>query len=185
MEFDDLQKIWTNQSETHLYTLNETAMQNYIASKVKNTLRRTDISELVLITIYLGAGIFNLLVAGRFLYLWLTGSWIIITALVVLVSRIRRFAGKKRFDKSMLGDLHHAASVATYQIKLSLAMRWNAVPIFTFVFLTLWSSHKPIWAFGLIAFLFACSFFVSRREFSYLKTKKRELEMLIHDLSLQ
>ena len=74
--------------------------------------------------------------------MYILSAWMLGSALYLLVSRIRRIKANHRFDRSMRGDLTHAISVATYQVRLSRLMRWNILPIGILTLLGVWSSGK-------------------------------------------
>src|SRR5438128_2741915 len=105
MEFEDLQKIWNSETNQHLYTINKTAMHNYIESKQMKARHIANFSEILLIVVNLITAGFiigmNLLNPGRNLFLILMVIWMCITVLWVLANRIRRIKGDSRFDKSM------------------------------------------------------------------------------------
>jgi hypothetical protein len=142
----------------------------------------TNISELLLIIVNLGAGSFvlgiNLSSRHGNIFMYLMAAWMFATSLYSLISRIRRVKGTHRFDRSMHGDLDHAISVATYQVRLSQIMRWNILPIAALVLLGLWEGRKPLWAIGLIVICFAFTYYASGWEHRIYKSRKRELEIL-------
>jgi hypothetical protein len=67
--------------------------------------------------------------------MYVLSAWMLGSALFMLVSRIRRIKGDNQFDRSMSGDLDHAISVATYQVRISQIMLWNILPIGALTFL--------------------------------------------------
>jgi hypothetical protein len=104
------------------------------------------------------------------------------TALYLMVGRLRRIKGSYQFDRSLRGDLKHALAVATYQVNLSKVMRWNALPIGTFILLGILESGKSIWiAVGIFLFLLLASY-AGGWEHNIYKTRKRELETLQNKL---
>ncbi len=182
MEFDELQKIWDAQNNEPLYAINEKALHNRILSKRRQARRITNISELLLIIVNLGAGCFvfgiNLFKKPGNMFMYLMAAWMFATALYLLVSRIHRIRGDRRFDRSMHGDLNHAISVATYQVRLSQIMRWNILPIGALSLLSAWEGGKLFWVAGLIGISFALAWYAGNWEHSIYKTRKRELEIL-------
>ena len=182
MEFEELQKIWDAQKNEPLYAINETALHNRILSKKKQASHITNITELLLIIVNLGAGSFvlgvNLFKQNRNIFMYLMAAWMFATFLYSLVSRIRRIKGDRRFDRSLHGDLNHAISVATYQVRLSQIMRWNILPIGALSLLSAWEGGKLFWVVGLIGIAFALVWYAGSWEHSIYKAKKRELEVL-------
>jgi hypothetical protein len=78
----------------------------------------------------------------------------------------------------MSGDLDHAISVATYQVRISQIMLWNIVPIGALTTLGLWEAGKPIWIAMVVLLFFALSYYAGGWEHHIYKRKKRELEVL-------
>jgi hypothetical protein len=182
MEFDEMKKIWDSQNNEPLYGINEKALHNRILSKKKKAYHITNLSELLLIIVNAGAGIFvlavNLSKQSANLYMYLLAAWMFLSALYMLVSRIRRIRGSRQFDRSMLGELAHAISVATYQVRLSQAGRWNILPIGVLCLLSLWEGGKSVWLIAAIVILFVLAAWGGRWEHSIYKARKRELEIL-------
>ena len=182
MEFNELKKIWDSQNNEPLYAINETALHNRILSKKKTGYHITNTSELILIIVNAGAGLFvlgvNLSKPVVNIYMYILAAWMLLSAVYMLASRIRRIKSSHRFDRSTLGDLANAISVASYQVKLSQAGRWNILPIGLLSLLVLWTSGKATWLIVIMAILFAFAAFATKWEDSIYKTRKRELEIL-------
>ena len=185
MEFEELKKIWDTQNNQPLYTINENAMYNIILSKKKQAHHITNISELLLIFVNTGSGIFilgvNYFKQGN-IFIYLLSAWAFGSALYTLLSRIQRKKADNQFDRSMHGDLDHAISMATYQVRISQIMRWNILPIAALCLLGLWESGKPIWIAVVVLIFFAVVYFAGGWEHSIYKRKKRELEILKNKL---
>jgi hypothetical protein len=182
MEFEELKKIWNAQDNQPLYAINEKAMYNLILSKKKQAHHITNISELLLIFVNLSSGIMvlgmNYFKQSGNISLYILSAWMLGSALYTLVCRIQRIKGNKEFDRSMSGDLGHAISVATYQVRISQIMRWNILPIAALTVLGLWEGEKPIWIAIVVTLFFALTYFAGGWEHSIYKRKKRELEIL-------
>lgn len=171
------------QNKEMLYVINEKAMHNRILSKKRSAGHIANVSELLLIVVNMATGIFIL---GTLLFksrdnisLYLLAGWAFITALYSLISRIRRRKAEQRYDRSMLGDLDHAISNASYQVRLSGIMRWNVLPFGLLTISGLWESGTlSLWvAVSMLAF-FALAWYGSRWEHSIYKKRKHELEIL-------
>ena len=186
MEFEELQQIWDLQNNQPMYAINEKALHNRILSKKKQTYHITNVSELLLIMVNIGAGciILGMNFYGQpgSIFMYLLSAWMFGTALYVLVSRIRRIQGDRRFDRSVRGDLHHAISVATYQLSLSQIMRWNILPIGSLVLLGIWGGGKSVWVAVLTVIAFSLAYHAGAWEHSIYKARKRELEILQNKL---
>ena len=186
MEFEELQKIWNAQDNKPLYAINEKAMYNYILSRKKQAHHITNISELLLIFVNIIAGIFVFAMSyfkqGGNIFMYGLSAWMLGSALFILVSRIIRIKGNNRFDRSMLGDLDHAISVATYQVRISRIMRWNILPTAALCILGIWESEKPVWIAVVLLIFFALTFYASGWEHKIYERKKRELKTLQNKL---
>lgn len=182
MEFEDLKKIWNAQDNQPLYAINEKAMYNIILSKKKQAHHITNISELLIIIVYMIAGSFvfgmNLFDKSSNISMYVLSVWMFSSALFILVNRVRRIKGNNRFDRSMSGDLDHAISVATYQVRISQIMLWNVLPIGALTLLGLWEGGKSIWIAMIVLLFFALSYYAGGWEHNIYKRKKRELEVL-------
>ena len=186
MEFEEMQQIWDKQNNEPLYVINEKALHNRILSKKKQANHITNASELLAIIVNVVAGGFvlaiNFLRHRDNIFMYFLSAWMLSTSFHLLVSRIRRIKENKRFDRSMRGDLNHAISVASYQVRLSQLLRWNILPIGIFVLPGVWDGKKSIWlAVGMLVF-FVLTFYASRWEHNIYKAKKRELEILQNKL---
>jgi predicted membrane protein len=183
MEFEEIKKIWDMQNNETLYAINETALYSRILSKKRSAGHIANFSELLIIFANVGTG---LLVLGMALsrssvniFTYLLSAWAIATAVYVLVSRIRRKKNENRFDRSMLGDLRHAISNASYQVWLSGVMIWNVVPIVILILLDFWKSEKlSVWVAIFMPVFSVIVFYASRWEHGIYKKRKRELEGL-------
>jgi hypothetical protein len=186
MEFEELRKIWDAQNNQPLYAINEKAMYNHILSRKKQARHITNISELLLIFVNIASAFFIVGMSyskekGN-ISLYLLTVWMTGVAIFVLVSRVRRLKANNKFDRSMFGDLAHAVSVATYQVRFSQLMRWNILPIAAFILLGFWEGGKPVWIVVIALAFFALTFYASGWEHNIYKRKKRELEVLQNKL---
>ncbi|MBD2701154.1 hypothetical protein IC229_10945 [Spirosoma sp. BT702] len=183
MEFDELQKIWDSQTKEPLWVINEEALNRHILAQKSQVHHITNKSELVLTYVYIVAGFslfgVNIVNNSANLFMYLLAGWTLATGLYSLISRIQRLKREHEFiDRSMLGELKHALSIATYQVRLSRLMRWNMLPIITFCLIGVWESGKSVWQVLGLLLLFGAAYFVSGWEHSIYKGKKRELEKL-------
>lgn len=182
MEFEELRKIWDAQNNRPLYAINEKAMYNLILSKKKQAHHITNISELLIIIVYLITGslilAMNLFNQSSNISMYLLSAWTFGSALFMLVNRIRRKKAENQFDRSMSGDLDHAISVATYQVRISQIMLWNVLPIGALTLLGLWEGGKSIWIVMIVLVFFVLSYYAGGWEHNIYKRKKRELETL-------
>jgi hypothetical protein len=189
MEFDEIRKIWDSQNNEPMYAINEKALHQRILSKKNKGYHITNISELLMIITNIAAGSF---VFGMSIYkqndnafMYLLVVWMFATALFCLVSRIRRRRGSHQFDRSMLGDLSHALSIATYQVRFSLLARWNIVPMGTLILLGTWDGGKSVWFVVSILVFLVLTNYAAGWEHNFYKGRQRELEALQSKLEEQ
>jgi hypothetical protein len=187
MEFEEMKKIWDTQNNQALFVINERALHNRILTKKHKTAHITNVNELLLILVNAGAAIFILSLAlakpGGNLFLYLMASWMLVTTLYLVISRIRRRRQENRYDRTMLGDLDQAISTANYQVRLSQLMRWNSLPIGIFLLFGIWENGQKVWVLTMVLILFSFAHYVGRWEHSIYKARKRELEVLRKKLS--
>jgi len=182
MEFEELQQIWDSQNDRPLYVIDQKALHNRIQTKMKRAGNITNFSELLLILVNLSAASFvlaiNVFSQSLNIYMYLMVAWMFGTALYLLARRMQRIKGNTRFDRSMLGDLNYAISLATYQVRLSQLMRWNILPIGALSIFGVLSGEKPIWVAGIILIFFVVAYFASNWEHGIYESRKRELKIL-------
>jgi hypothetical protein len=182
MELEDLQRIWDTQNNRPLFVIDDKALHKQIRMKKDRTQHITNRSELLLIAANVGAGCLlvglNFAKPARNLFIDLMAAWMFGTALYVLANRTRRIKGDKHFDRSVRGDLDHALSMATYQVRLSRLMRLNVLPLAALCLLGMGEARKSLWLAGAVVGMFALTWFASRFEHRYYRARQRELESL-------
>jgi hypothetical protein len=182
MEFEEMKKIWDAQNNEPMYSINEKALHNRILTKRNQAHHITRISELLGIFVNFGAGLFilgmNAFGTSESVFMYILSAWMLCTGLYMLFSRFRRIQGDKKFDRSMMGDLDYAISMATYQVRFSQLGRWNILPMAVLVILGLWEGGKsPWWMLGLVVF-FALANYAAGWEHGIYKNRKKELDGL-------
>ncbi|HLX91226.1 MAG TPA: hypothetical protein VKR32_06060 [Puia sp.] len=182
MEFDELKKIWDGQNNKPLYVLDEKALHNRIQSKMNKGLRIANISELVLIIVYLGAGSLmislNGFKSGANIFMYVEAVWMFATVAYVVMGRIRRIKASRRFDRSVDGDLNHAIALATYQLRLSQITIWNLLPMGAIMIFSGLEAGKLLKVSAVILVSFALALYVGRKGIRADKNRKRELQAL-------
>lgn len=182
MEFDEMKKIWDSQNNEFLYSFNEKALHNRILAKKKQTHHIANFTEWLLVIVNIASGLFilftNISRDQSSVWMYLLALWMFISALYALLSRIRRIREGHQFDLSMRGDLHHAISAATHQVRISQIMRWNILPIGAFTLLGVWQSGKTFWLLPVALIFFVLVYYASGWEHKIYKNRKRQLEVL-------
>jgi hypothetical protein len=182
MEFEEMQKIWDAQNNQPLYAINEEALHRRILAKKNQARRITNVSELLSIFVNLGGGaiILEKTLTNRSpaVSMYAMSAWMFVVGLYWLVNRIRRMKERKRFDRSMKGELAHALADAAYQVRLSRLMRLNIFPIGILLLIGIWEGGKAVWIGGLILAGAVLLYHLSGFEHNFYKKRKQELEML-------
>jgi Flp pilus assembly protein TadB len=190
MEFEDIKKIWDMQNNETLYAINETALHNRILSKKRSASQISNISELIVFAanfgtclLVLGMVFFN---PGLGIFMYLLAGWTFIISLYLLLIRAQRKKTANQFDRSLLGDLDHALSNATYQVRLSGVMLWNNLPLGILVLLGFWEKGKlSVWIVVFMLVFFAFTYYVGGWEHNIYRKKKRNLEVLKEKLNME
>ena len=112
------------------------------------------------------------------IHMHILAAWMLGSSLFVLINRTLRLTKTTNFDQTLSGDLAHAISIASYQVRFSRMMRWNIIPIGLLTVIGVWGTGKSIWVIaGLLAF-FAFTYFAGGWEHNIYVSRKRELEKL-------
>ena len=114
--------------------------------------------------------------------MYLLAGWMIVVALLCVVSRVRRVVSGRRYDRSVRGELQHALAVARYQVKLSRFGRWNIVLIGVFCVFGMWESGKAPWVGVLVGLFFVATYYLSGFEHGIYKRQRDRLEELYSKL---
>jgi hypothetical protein len=181
MEFEELQKVWLAEKQETVYAIDEKALHNRVSSKKNTILHIANVSELLLIIVNFCAGGFILCVSIRAsgnIFLGIMAVWMLLTSVYVIVSRTRRLNELPRFDRSMREELQHAVATASYQVRLSLLMRLNVLPVGVLSILSVWDADKPVWLIVGMSVFFVIVFYLSGWEHNIYRNKKRELVLL-------
>ncbi|WP_373520935.1 hypothetical protein [Aquiflexum sp.] len=183
-----MKTIWDSQNNEMLFGINEQAMHNLIQSKMEKGKHITNTSELLMVVVNIIAGSFvlgmNVFKGNENIFMYLLSAWMFGTAFFLLASRVRRIGASKKFDRTMLGDLEQAISVATYQVRFSFLGRWNILPIGSLVALGLWDSGKSMWILAAFIIFFILTNYASGWEHRIYEGRKRELENLKSKLEM-
>ena len=182
MEFEEMKKIWDTQNNEPFYGVNEEALHNRILAKQRSAYHITNKSELLTIIANIGVACFilgvSLLNQSPNIFMIILAAWMFVVGFYSLWSRVHRIKNGRRFDRSMLGDLRHAISVATYQVRFSQLMRWNLLPTCALFILGTWSIGTSFWFSLVLLILFVFANYGARWEHNIYKSSKRELEIL-------
>jgi len=182
MEFEEMKKIWDEQNQQPLYAINEKALHNRIRSKKQSSKHISNFSEIFLIIANIAAAAIILITSfiknSGNIYIYVLAGLMVVTAAFVFAGRIKRQKRGNTFDESMLGNLEHAISNATFQVRLSQIMRWYVLPVGALTVLAIWQNQTQIWILVLMLLFFGFTWIAGRWEHQIYVKKKRELETL-------
>jgi hypothetical protein len=182
MEFEELKKVWDSQNNQQLYAFDEHSMEKIVDSKKKKAIQIANISEFFLILVNTIAGIIYIFVIASVnktnTFMYVTAAWLFGCTLYLLINRWRRIRANKNYEHSVKGNLQLAISLATYQVHLSQAMRWNILPIALLTLLMVWDAKKPVIVLILLAAAFTIAYFISGWEHNIHRERKEKLKSL-------
>jgi hypothetical protein len=182
MEFDEMKKIWSTQDNEPLYVINEAALHKTILSGRNKGEHITNVSELLSIVVNFAAGVFilgtNVFSKSANIPMYILAVWMFATGMYCVAGRVRRKRGDQQFDRTMLGDLDHAVSIATYQVRFSGLLRWNILPVGGLTLIGIWESDKAVGLAIGLALFFILTFYASGWEHNYYRSRLRNMEEL-------
>jgi hypothetical protein len=181
-EFDEMKKIWATQNNQPFYEFDEKALLDGIHSKMNSILRQTSMSEWASIMIYIGTGVIllgtNLINSGANISMYLGAAWMFITGVYLVVSRIRRIAASRQFDRSVHGDLDHVISLASYQMRVAQIIRWSLIPMGAIMIFSGWEAGDLFKVSAVILISYTVAFYVASSGYRANKRRRRELQVL-------
>lgn len=147
MKFEDMKKIWDENSQTYLYVIDENELQKSITRKKSSASRA--VNRLEWITILSNAFAAIILVVDMYynfeLPAMILSVYMLATAAYIVIRRRKRLREENNFERSLLGDLQQALSNARYQVALSLLMIVYFIPVALIAWLSLWSGGQSPW----------------------------------------
>jgi len=182
MKFEEMKKIWDEQNKQHLFVIDEKRLQQNIEMKKRASSKLVSKIEIMLLVVNILSGSMVLglnIQQATNVFNNVMGLLMLATAAYVFIKRSQRLKSENRFDRSMLGDLDHAISNATYQARLSYSMLFYAVAIGVLMFLNAMVENKSFTVLLAIAAGFAVTIYLARWEHRgwHLARKKRLVAM--------
>jgi uncharacterized membrane protein YobD (UPF0266 family) len=181
MRFEEMKKIWDDQNKEHVFAIDEKQLHQNIEEKKRKSSALVSKIEIMLIVVnsLASSTIIGLNVVQRKgnIFENAMALLMLITAIYIIFRRAQRLKNENRFDRTMLGDLDHAISNATYQAQLSYGMLINCVIMGILLFFNAVAEDKSPTTLFLIAVLFAITIYLSRWEHrSWHVARKKRLE---------
>jgi hypothetical protein len=181
MRFEEMKKIWDEQNKEHVFAIDEKQLHQNIEEKKRKSSALVGRIEIILIVVnsLASSTIIGLNVVQRKGNIFENAMALLMlaTAIYIIFRRAHRLKNENRFDRTMLGDLDHAISNATYQAQLSYGMLINSVIIGILLFLNAVAEDKSPGLLFLIIALFAITIYLSRWEHrSWHVARKKRLE---------
>jgi len=183
MKFEEMKKIWDEQNKQHLFVIDEDRLRQSIEEKKGKSSRLVNRMEVMAI---LANGITgSVLLSMNFIKHVgsvldnLLALLMIVVAIYILTRRSYRLKHENKFDRTMLGDLEHAISNATYQAQLSYGMLLYIIPVGILVLLNAMSEGQSPVVLFLIALFFVVVSLLGRWEHrSWHVARKKRLEAM-------
>jgi hypothetical protein len=179
MKLEEMKKIWNDQDQQHTYVIDEEKLYENIQLKKDKASRLISKVEWMLISS-------NVIAGGSILVMNFTdyignvyangmGLLMLAAGIYIYTRRLHRLKHENRFDRTMLGDLDHAISNATYRARLSYGMLIYFVFIALLVIGNAFYVEKSLWKLMLIAGFFAIALFLGKWEYKswHLADKQR------------
>jgi uncharacterized membrane protein YobD (UPF0266 family) len=181
MRFEEMKKIWDDQNKEHVFAIDEKQLHQNIEEKKRKSSALVSKIEIMLIVVnsLASSTIIGLNVVQRKgnIFENAMALLMLVTAIYIIFRRAHRLKNENRFDRTMLGDLDHAISNATYQAQLSYGMLINCVIMGILLFFNAVAEDKSPTTLFLIAVLFAITIYLSRWEHrSWHVARKKRLE---------
>ncbi|WP_188466515.1 hypothetical protein [Marivirga lumbricoides] len=180
MEFEEMTKIWDQQTKKTMFVINEKALNNRIKAKLRGSERMNNINDFGLIAI-------SICTAAMVLIIKTISTWNLVTAVILLLisfyiiaNRLRREKRSRQFDLSLLGGVNHAIENINFEIRRSKTfILWFLLPLSVPSFMNLAQKEASIWIWLLVIGGFFLAYFVTRLGLQRsLIPKKRNLEIL-------
>jgi L-asparagine transporter-like permease len=184
MEFDELQKVWDKQNNEPLYVINEEALHRRIKAKKRAAAKKANWMEIILIGANLLAGsmlLWAVLFKGKehetFIYVMI--PIMLLVPFYLLYKRTQRKKSENKFEHTLLGDIEHALSNASYTVTLSRTSQLYFLSIAALTMLSLiFDKDASIASIIGISILFLLTLYASRWEHNFYVRKKKELQNL-------
>ena len=183
MEFEEMKKIWDNQTNQPMYAIDQDALQQRVSkrkNKAKNIASYTEkalagalgLSGLAIVAVNVFTGkyeVTSLIMAVLMLAM----------ATYVMVNRSKRLKWNNTFDNSILGELEEAIAHANYQVRLSQSGRWFFFIVAGFTVLSTYSTTADIPKTIIVIAFFVVVYFLAKWEHKtfYVSQKQRLLDM--------
>ena len=182
MEFDDMKKIWDEQSQQSMYAIDEEALSKKVIKKRHKASFIANRTEILMIgalliasamvwaaTIYTGE--------LQLLPLGLSG-FMVIMAILLYRKRVKRLSWQNTFDQTILGDLDEAIANAQYQLNVS---KWSRNLFFVVAGLTVVDvfSVESWWKAVVVSGFFVIVYFLAKWEYrTFYLSQKNELKSM-------
>ena len=125
MEFEEMKKFWNEQKGEKMYAINEAALHESVTLKKDAVSRRINRVEIMMSLINGLVGIFLLVlsVIRPHMLNFINAGLMVATVVYIQYFRWKRKKVENTFDRSMLGELDHAISNASFMINFNYLMR--------------------------------------------------------------
>ncbi|WP_420318314.1 hypothetical protein [Ekhidna sp.] len=161
MEFEEMQKIWSEQKGETMYAINESALHKRIGKKKDAASKRINMVEILISIINGVVAIILFIDALGDSHNWDFMGAGIMAATVIYIQyfRWKRIASENKFDRSMIGELDHAISNTNHIVRFSYLMIVGYLaPMSVYLFAKMISQGASLEKWLLIVGLYLLSF---------------------------
>jgi len=176
MDFNDIQKVWDENSQTTLFTINEKTMERLTNTKSRKADRWADRTEKKLIILNtigpLFLMIFSFYKQKYVLSVFLLIAYMLASALYIYIKRKQRIKSNINWETDVLGILNRGINNAKYLANLTKSMRyWYLSGIAVILMCRTFEKSSGFYN-GIIILFFALFFYASKWEQKLLYDKQ-------------
>lgn len=180
MEFDEMKKIWDEQTKQTMYAIDEDALHRRIKAKGNRAERTTKMNEFGLMAIAVITASILLFIKSTNTYNILAAVGMLFMGVYVLIGRIRRLKKDRQFDRDMLGELDRAISNVQNEVfRTRTFIWWMILPAAVPTIVRILQKEASLESILLIVGASILGFLVTRWDLNRCQIpRKRELEVL-------
>jgi len=185
MEFDEMKKIWNEQTKQTMYAIDEDALHRRIKAKGNRAERTANMNEFGLMGIAVITASILLLIKTPNTYNMMAAAGMLLMGVYVLIGRIRRLRKDRQFDRDMLGELDRAISNVQNEVfRARTFIWWMILPVAIPMVVRILQGEASFWQILVIVGASILGLLVTRWDLKRCQIpRKRELEVLREKLT--
>lgn len=175
IEFEIMQKVWSEQKGEAMYVINEEALHDIVVRKKDAASRRINRIEIFVGSINAVLSIILFVIAIRGHPLIFSSFGIMAASvLYILYFRWKRKKAKNIFDRSVLGELEHAISNTNYLISFNYFILVNAIAFALISMIQMIIRRDSVLEWFIITSAIMLSYFIVQREQKLFNLPRKE-----------